>query len=92
MAMPFARLVGVPVRISMLMLVLVIVAVPRAVGMNVFIAVHVPVPGAAAFELHFIGAAAACGAHSNFLVRWGQHRPALQSAAWAAGFMLLRVP
>jgi hypothetical protein len=69
---------------------LVLVAVPRAIGMNVFMAV--PVPGVAAFELHFIGAAAACGAHSNFLVRWEQRGPALQSAAWAEGFMLLRVP
>ena len=86
MAMPFARLVGVFVR----RVRPVLVAVSRAIGMNVFMAV--PVPGVAAFELHFIGAAAACGAHSNFLVRWGQHRPALQSAARAAGFMLLRVP
>ena len=80
--MPFVCRVGMSVLVRRVMPVLV--AVPRAIGMNVFMAV--PVPGVAAFELHFIGAAAACGAHSGLLVRLGRRMPALPVAARGCGF------
>ena len=55
-----------------------------AVGMNVFMAVSLP--GVAAFELHFIGAAAACGAHSGLLVRLGAARACAAGRSPGCGF------
>jgi hypothetical protein len=52
--------VGVRMLVGMLALILVAMAVARAIGMDVFMLVV----GIITVDLHFSGAAAACGAHS----------------------------